>query len=82
MSPLCRQPGVIEVQPADHGANIEGCLHRVEQVASSGHPGSLGNYGARNDRPEKLAAGRILQGLQGATQGVDQAVAGCLVSLP
>src|SRR2546422_8545534 len=33
VAPLGGEPGVVEIEPADHGADIERRLHRVELVA-------------------------------------------------
>src|SRR3989454_8922191 len=37
VAPLGGEPGVVEIEPADHGADIERRLHRVELVARSRH---------------------------------------------
>ena len=74
MSPLRSEPGVIEIEPADHGADIECGLHRIELKLSAGHLGAIGDYGSRNERAQQLGARRIGQRLQTASQGVQQAV--------
>jgi len=42
MAPFRRQPGVVEVEPADHGADIERRLHRVELELRAGDLGAVG----------------------------------------
>jgi hypothetical protein len=37
VAPFGREPGVVEVQPADHAADVEGRRHRVELVARARH---------------------------------------------
>jgi len=76
MAPFGRQPGVVEVQPADHAADIERGLHRIQLELRAGNLGAVGDDGAGHDGAHELAAGRVFQAFQAAAQGVDQAVAG------
>ncbi|OIQ66585.1 hypothetical protein GALL_518450 [mine drainage metagenome] len=80
MPPFRRQPGVVEVQPADHRPDIERRLYRVELELRSRDLRAVGNDGARHDRAEQLGAGRVLQRFQSAAQGIDQAVARGFIS--
>ena len=75
MAPFGREPGVVEVQPADHRADIERRLHRIELELRAGNARPVRHDGAGNDRAEQLGAGRIGQRLEAAPQRVDQAVA-------
>jgi hypothetical protein len=42
VAPFGGQPGVVEVEPADHGADVEGRLHRIELVRVPGTLAPLG----------------------------------------
>ena len=74
MAPLGGQPGVVEVEPADHGADVEGGLHGVELIAGAGHARAVGHDGAGDDGAEELGAGGIFEGFKAAAERVDQAV--------
>jgi hypothetical protein len=74
MPPFGRQPGVVEIQPANQGADVEGRLHRVELKCGAGNPGTVGDDRARDDRPEQLAAGRVGERFEATAESVDQAV--------
>ena len=75
MAPLGREPGVVEVQPADHRADVERRLHRIELELRARNARPVRHDGAGNDRAEQLGARRIGQRLEPAAQRVDQAVA-------
>ncbi len=76
VAPLGGEPGVVEVEPADEGADVEGCLDGVELVGGAGDAGAVGDDGAGNDRSEELGAGGVFEGFEAAAEGVDEAVAG------
>ena len=76
MAPFGGQPGVVEIQPADHGADVEGRQDGVELEGCARHLGAIGDCGARYHRPQQLGAGRVAQCLEAAAQCVHQAVAG------
>src|SRR5690606_35521078 len=78
VAPFGGQPGVVEVEPADHGADVKGGLDRVQLELGAGDLGAVGHNGAGHDGAQQLGAGRVVQRLQAAAQGVDQAVAGGL----
>jgi hypothetical protein len=42
VAPLGGQPGVVEVEPANHGADVERSLHRIELKSRAGHLGAVG----------------------------------------
>jgi hypothetical protein len=71
--PLGSEPGIVEVEPADHGADVERRLHRIELEARAGDARAVLNDGARDQRPEKLGARGIFERLQAAAQRVHQA---------
>ena len=75
MAPLRGQPGVIEVEPADQRADVEGGLHGVEFERGAGHARAAGHRGARHHGPQPAHAGGKLQCLEGAGERIHQAVA-------
>ncbi len=81
VAPFRGQPGVVEVQPADHGADVEGRLYRIELELRAGHLGAVGHHRPGHDRAEHLGARRIGQGLEPAAQSVRQTQARGVVRL-
>ncbi len=79
VAPLGGEPGVVVVEPADDGADIEGGLDGVELVRGAGDAGAVGDDGAGDDGAEELGAGGVLEGFEAAAEGVDEAVAGGVV---
>ena len=75
MTPFGGQPGVVEIEPADHRADVECGLHRVELELRARHLGAVRHDRARHDRAHQFGAGRIFQRFQTAAERVDQAVA-------
>ena len=75
VAPLGGEPRVVEVEPADHRADVERGLHRIELERRARHLRPVRHDGARDDRPEELRARRIGKRLEAAAQRVDQAVA-------
>ena len=74
MPPLGGQPGVVEVEPANHGADVEGGLHGIELD-------SWCRERARRWEPrfparwaQQLGAGRILERFEAAAERVDEAM--------
>ena len=47
MAPFGREPGVVEIEPADHGADVERGLDRVELELRARHLGAVRHNGAR-----------------------------------
>ena len=74
VTPLCGEPGVIEVEPADHCADIECGSDRFELVGGSRHARTARQGRSRNDRAEQFRACRIIERLKSAGQRVHQAV--------
>ena len=79
MTPLGRQPRVVEVEPANHRPDVECSLHRFELVRRAGHAGAVGHRRPGHDRPEQFRARRVLQRQESASERVHQAVEGRLV---
>ena len=79
VAPLRRQPRVIEVEPANHGADVEGRVDGIEFVGGAGNARAVGEGGARNHGPHQFRAGRIFQRLEAAGQSIHEAVAGGLI---
>ena len=75
VAPLGGEPGVVEVQPADHRADVESRLHRVELEGGARDTRAARHHRSRHHRTQELAAGRILQRLKPAGEGVHEAVA-------
>src|SRR5712671_617583 len=73
VAPLGGVPGIVEIEPADRRADVEGRLHRIQLEARAGDAGAVLNDGARGERPEELGAGGVLQRLQAAAERVHQA---------
>ena len=76
MPPFGGEPGVVEVEPADHRADVERRLHGIQLVRGARHLRAVGNDGAGHDRSHQLGACGVGQRLEAATQRVDQAMAG------
>ncbi len=79
MTPFGSQPGVIEVQPANHRADIEGSLNRIQLELRAGHFRAIRYHSAGHHGAKQLGASGIFQRFQAAAQGVDQAVAGSFI---
>ena len=74
MAPFGGQPGVVEVQPAHHGADVERRLHRVQPVVRARHPRPVRHFRPRHHRPQQPGAGRELQRQHAAGQCIQKAV--------
>ena len=73
MAPFGGEPGVVEIEPADHATDIERCRHRVELKGRAGHFGAVRHHRSRNNRPHELGACGVRQRLEAATERVHQA---------
>ena len=78
MAPLSREPGVVEVEPAIHGADIERRHDGLEFVRRAGDAGTARQRRAGHDGAHELGAGRVVECLEAAGQGIQQAVVGGL----
>ena len=79
MAPLGSQPGIVEVKPANHGADIECRLHWIKLVVCARHPRAIGNHSSGNDGAEQFGARRIFESFQPAAQRIDEAITRCCV---
>jgi hypothetical protein len=76
VAPLGSEPAVIEIEPSDHGTNVEGTEDRVELVGCTRNSCAVRNCGSRNDRAEQLGAVGELEGLETTSQGVKEDISG------
>ena len=81
VAPFGGEPRVVEIEPADHRAEAECRLHRIELVGRTRHLGAVRHDRSRHDRSEQLRAGRIGQRLEAAAERIQQAVMGGPVGL-
>lgn len=72
VAPLGGQPAVIEVEPTDHGTDVESTVHRIELVVGAGNFGTVGNDGTLDDRAQNVPALLELERLETATKCVDE----------
>lgn len=63
VAPFGGQPAVVVVEPADHGADVEGAVYGVELVGGSGDAGAIGDDRAGHDGAEEFGAGLEFQSL-------------------
>jgi hypothetical protein len=75
MAPLGGEPGVVEVEPANHAADVERRHDRIELEGGSGHARPVRHYRAGHDRTHELGASRVGECFQPAAQGIHQAIA-------
>jgi hypothetical protein len=78
VAPLGSQPAVVEVEPSDHGANVEGSIDGVKLVVCTGHLCAVGDDGTLDGGAENVPALLELQTLKTAAQGVDEDPSGCV----
>jgi hypothetical protein len=76
VAPLGREPAVVVVEPADHGADVEGAVDGVEDVGRAGDARAVGDDGARDDGPEELGALAEPQALEPTPERVEKDPAG------
>lgn len=72
MAPLGSQPAVIEVEPSDHGTNVEGAVDGVQDKGSTGNLGAVGNDSAGHNGAEQLGALFEPQTLKTAAKSVEE----------
>jgi hypothetical protein len=66
--PFGRQPGVVEVEPADLHADVVGGLDRIEFEGSERDARTTGHVGAGDQRPEVVHAFLVIHCQRGAGQ--------------
>ena len=76
MAPFGGEPRVVEIEPADHRADVERRHHGVQLELGARHLCAVRNDRATHDWPEQLLACRIFERLEPAAERVHQAVAG------
>lgn len=72
MTPFSGQPAVVEVEPSDHGTDVEGTVDRVQHIGSTRDLGAVGHDGARDGRAEQLGALLEAEALKTAAQSVEE----------
>jgi len=81
MSPLRRQPGVVEIQPADLHADVVSRLHRIEFPGCRRHPDPAWKHGTRHHRSEMPDALGVAGRQQSTGQRIEKDMPGGVVSL-
>lgn len=76
MAPLGSEPAVVEVEPSDHGANVEGTVDGVHLVVGTRYLAAIGDGCAFHNRTEDLPALLEAQPLQTAAKRVNEDPAG------
>ena len=74
MPPLRRQPGIVEIEPADHRADVKCRLDGVELELSSGDAHAVGDDGAGDNWPQQFFTGWVFESFKTAAERVEQAV--------
>ena len=72
VTPLSSKPAVVEIEPADHGTNVEGAVDRVEHKGGSGNLGTIGHDGAGDNGSQQLGALLEPQTLKTAAESVEE----------
>lgn len=72
VTPLSGQPAVVEVEPSDHGTNVEGSVDGVELERSTRDLGTVGDDGAGDNGSEELRALLEPQTLETTAEGVEE----------
>ena len=75
MAPLGREPGVVEVEPADHRADVERRRDGLELVARARHARAARKLRAGHDGTEQLRARGEAERENAAAERVHEAVA-------
>lgn len=72
MTPLSSQPAVVEVEPSDHGTNVEGTVDGVQDEGSSRNLGAVGDDGSGDNGTKELGALLESQTLKTTADGVEE----------
>jgi hypothetical protein len=72
VTPLSSEPAVVEVEPSDHGTNVEGGVDGVKLEGSTRDLGAVGDNGAGDDGSEELRALLEPQSLETAAKSVEE----------
>ena len=76
VAPLCSQPGVLKIQPAHTGPDVECRGDGIELVTGSRYPRAAFQACAGDHRPQGASALWIFEGVECAAQGIHQCQAG------
>src|SRR5688572_12503077 len=74
MPPLRRKPGVVEIQPADEGADVERGSHGIENEVCTRHARAVWHDGPWHNRAKQFCACGIFQREQTAAQRIHQTI--------
>jgi hypothetical protein len=69
---VCFWPSVVEIEPANHGADVERRHDGIELVGGPRNPRAPGQSGAGHDRAEQLRAGGIAQSEDAAAERIHE----------
>src|SRR5699024_9264112 len=69
----------VEIQPAYHGADIEGGKNGIQLELGAGNSCAIWNDCSLDDRAKQFGAGGVIKGSHGTARRVDQAMAGGVV---
>ncbi|KAI6763530.1 hypothetical protein HG531_012918 [Fusarium graminearum] len=72
VTPLSSEPAVVEVEPSDHGTNVEGGVDGVKLEGSTRDLGTVGDNGAGDDGSKELRALLEPQSLEAAAESVEK----------
>jgi hypothetical protein len=72
VTPLSGEPAVVEVEPSDHGANVEGSVDGVKLVVCTRNFGTVGDDSAFDDGAKEVLALLELETLETAAQSVNK----------
>lgn len=72
MTPLSGKPAVVEVEPTNHGADVESTADGIQLVRRTNDLGAIGNSGALDDWAKQLGAVRKFESLETAAEGVKE----------
>ena len=75
MAPLGGEPGVVEIEPADHRADIERRVHRLKLPIGAGNARAVRQGRAGDHRAQMFRAFGIAQREQAAAEGIHEIIA-------
>ena len=75
MAPLGGEPGIVEIEPADHRADIERGMHRLELPVGAGNARAVRQCRAGNHGSQVFRAFGIAQREQSAAQRIQKIIA-------
>src|SRR5208337_3266577 len=81
MSPFRSEPGIVVIEPPNHGADVKCRLYRIQLELCARDLCTVRHDGAGYNRPQKFGACRIAEGLNATADGVYKAMPGCVKGL-